>query len=428
MPGLRSLLIVCVSLAAACGGDPVRHTPDAPPGSPDAYVDAVASHLVSIAVTLGGVGAPGITVHFQNADSTVVSSTVTDAQGTASAMMADGGYVTASEPIAPNELYTWAGVKGGDHLQLDRPERPPSMFTLTFNADSNDVSVSYYIFHSNCSRAIRVIPSGSTISLSSCGPTIDVLVEAVDGAGNTLSAFFHPDVPVTDGATVALTDTLTLVTNTTLNFTNVADVMGGSLYVRGQLASPKGVVHAFPPKSLTQTAGAATATVPLPTFTGALQIIETDTMVTQNGDQHVIDWKPQAATYNLDVEAALLQSYDSFPQFDPTTHSFTWTLTGTTTQGDFVIGSANILRELAGRSWYWTIAAPATGTTLALPVIPAGTFDFNPAATDIGSLNQLITAKIPGGYDAARARVLSVDSPADFTAGTSGTIVYERVN
>src|SRR5438477_610598 len=118
-----------ILLVAACGGDPVHHIPDAPPPI-DAAPDAPpVSGPVTLTVISNGVPQQNVRVLFENADNSLVASTTTDANGTASATMTAGGSVTAIDPYTttqplplgvppPAELRTYVGVKPGDKLKL----------------------------------------------------------------------------------------------------------------------------------------------------------------------------------------------------------------------------------------------------------------------------------------------------------------------
>src|SRR5580692_6118283 len=99
---MRSTCLLAV-LVMACGGDGNTHrladgAVDSPKMvTPDA---APVSGTVTVIVTLDGVPAPNAQVYFQNADSSLVSggSALTDANGSASATMVAGGFVTVLEP------------------------------------------------------------------------------------------------------------------------------------------------------------------------------------------------------------------------------------------------------------------------------------------------------------------------------------------
>src|SRR5438067_10053739 len=99
MLGRAWLVVVLVS---ACGGG---HAPF-PNGSPDALppdtlppmtADAMPTS-VTIAVTLNGMPVSNVPAYFQAADSTLAGAATTDAQGTAGAILATGGFVTVIEP------------------------------------------------------------------------------------------------------------------------------------------------------------------------------------------------------------------------------------------------------------------------------------------------------------------------------------------
>src|SRR6266850_7919223 len=113
-------------LVAACGGG---HTPfpngvpDGPPPDtlPQSTGDAMVN-AVTIAVTDVGMPVANASVYFQNPDSSLVSGLTTDAHGTASALVADDGFVTVIEPgdaSGISKLVTFAGTRPGDVLHLD---------------------------------------------------------------------------------------------------------------------------------------------------------------------------------------------------------------------------------------------------------------------------------------------------------------------
>src|SRR5262245_56512944 len=91
--GLASLLAACSHHPPFPNGAPDAGSADALPTTPDAAPSAV-----TMTVTLRGATVPGTAVYFQNADSSLVLAATSDANGTASAMLAAGGYVTVIEP------------------------------------------------------------------------------------------------------------------------------------------------------------------------------------------------------------------------------------------------------------------------------------------------------------------------------------------
>src|SRR5437870_5291296 len=85
---------------------------------------------VDVQISDGATPTAGIHVIFQAADDSVLEDTMTDAAGYANAEMPNGGNVSIirtyplpmdpQEPPTPAEVYTYLGVKGGDHIVLSR--------------------------------------------------------------------------------------------------------------------------------------------------------------------------------------------------------------------------------------------------------------------------------------------------------------------
>ena len=237
---------VLALLLVGCGDDGVRHTPDATvhdgPVTPDAPVDA-APTPVTITTTVDGSPVGGVHVYFQNADSTVVLATVTDATGTASAVMAAGGYVTAINPYTPlavgrtnDELDTFLGVKPGDHLQL-ATHLTSTAVTVTVTAPLDPAAnVGSYDVFTPCGSSALTIPStggppSATMPLYNCGATTDFLVVSYDNSTNPqpLDFFFVPNVAAAAQSTIDFTaHTYGAVPTRTYTMTNPGTLSGFS--------------------------------------------------------------------------------------------------------------------------------------------------------------------------------------------------------
>ena len=88
--------LACLVLLVACGDDGSRHISDAPLQQPDGPpgIDA-AIQPVTVTFTRNGAPVADTRVYFQNADSSVAGTPMmTDATGTASAVVGVGGSVT----------------------------------------------------------------------------------------------------------------------------------------------------------------------------------------------------------------------------------------------------------------------------------------------------------------------------------------------
>src|SRR4051812_646376 len=98
---MRTALASVVLLVAACGDDGgVRHLDGGPTiDSPMMMIDApVVPQPVTVTVTSGGTPQADVKVYFLANDSSVISNTLTDSAGVASAVMPNGGTVTAVDP------------------------------------------------------------------------------------------------------------------------------------------------------------------------------------------------------------------------------------------------------------------------------------------------------------------------------------------
>ena len=438
---MRSVLAVLI-LVAACGDDGVHHLADAPPapdGSPDGSPDGPVTGPVSLTVTSLGTGVMGVPVYFQNADSSLVAMMMTDATGTATATMGAGGYVTAINPLPPlptfllgngDDLRTFAGVKPGDHLRLEQTAAPTALFfTVTVPVDAN--ATEYKLYTSCSDGSIQdIFGSGSgftpTFDVFVYGCTqVDLAVVTFDINAAPSQAFFHADVAVADGATVALTDAYVAPTTYTINYSDVP-TGATSMVIDHLLASPRGgMVRTQGTTGVA--ASAASFTTVQPPVTGAVAVIRTTLVPAGIGTHLALDWGPQVNPTPLSLAAATLPDYSTMPALDIAGHGVTWTSAAGTSQPDFAIANLEIDRVSTKGFWFWTIVAPYTGTAITLPVLPAPDAEHNPVTDDTAVFRDLITAKVPGGYDAVRNTVLTFNGPEGVVAGASGHALIENL-
>lgn len=428
-------------MVAACGDDGVRHTPDAAPHdgpvTPDGPVDAAGTPVTITTMRAGAVPVMGVHVYFQNADGTVVLATTTDATGTASAVMAAGGSVTAIDPYTPpafggtfDSLFTFEGVKPGDHLQLTQPPVPTTI-QVTVGAPDVTGGVSYTAY-STCNKngqqltappppptrrpAVIAAPESAAMTLTSCGATADFLIVAYDDAGQASNMIYAPNIAVSDGGTVDLTaSTYTAGMTRTYTFNNVPALR--SLSVEDDLVSPMGRIYPALNETPSDTIN-PTITMTEPVFTGAGSLMQT----LYNGaggidQQMLLDWGPWASTFTTDVGARALYDYNAPPTFDPTTHAAS--IGEDTSAGNAPDFTATFLSAFRGsRSWTWSVIAPHAAS-VTLPTLPTDVFDFNIGSGDSPAVSAWVTGKVPGGYDAIRAVLFSTTGPQDIALGST---------
>ena len=429
-----SLLLFLV----ACGGDGVRHTPDAAThdaaaidGAPDAAPDAPAG-AVTITVTKSGAAASGVTVYFLNADDSVVSATMTDANGVASAVMAAGGSVTVVEPFLavgrnpPDELSTFLGVQPGDHLHLDGATFGQFVVTYTGPRSTNTNAVSYSVFSpcliNGSTNGVNLGSAGSAqLNLNLCGATTDFVEIAYDASGNPLEYMRATGVAVTPNGTVDLTaQTYTAVTPKTYTYTNVPASYRQPQIVQSLATITGSLDYA---ESFAGSAAAPT-TRGIPAFSGAIDITTTTIFNGQAGVQNFIDWGPVASTYTLDVGARALPDFTAAASYAAATHQVMLNEAAGGVTPDFARLAIDANRPSDFRYWTWVIVAPHA-TAITLPTLPTTTYDYNIAATDNVTNVDVVIGKVPGGYDAVRARLASFQSFLQFIASLTGEMTLE---
>ena len=413
------------ALLAACGDDdPARHLDGGVTiDSPEALIDAPTAP-VTLTIKRNGVAQSNIVVHFQNADSTLVATEMTDGSGTASHVMAPGGYVSAIDPyvvaagLPTSQVYTFAGVKPGDHLQLGNRTSGNISMTVTLPVQSGS-EITKYVMDSACSpfhTAYNSSGSGSSpvFSLpfhSTCTNT-DVLVAGLNDSDDVVAFFFVPDVTVTaNGALNYSSKTYSTPTSRSYTYNTATGLTPVEL--TQFIGSAKGAVM----RIFHSTTGTPnTATVPLPNFTNAIGLTEATTRSIAESQHEILDWGPLVTTpLTSDVGARKLVDV-SAPSFDAATHTLSWTEgTGVAPDGDYVGIFVN--RTLPSNNNFgveWRMVAPHTGASAKFPTLPVGPVDYNADDDDIVDPIVLLLAKLPpAGYDAMRANGFDFDGILD---------------
>lgn len=440
--GVMHKSLVVLALLVGCGDDGVNKLPDAPLAPDDASIDAPTTGAVTLTIVQDGNPQVDIDVFFLAADNSLVAKVPTNAQGVATATMGLGGSVTVVDPFltksSTRDVRTFVGVKPGDNLRLTSgntaAQNASTNFTLTLPVDG---AASSYEVHTSCGTVYFSGGSGSgsggtTIggptTLYGCGATIDLLVEIFDANGAPIGSIYKAAVALAEGGTIDLgADVYTTpVPTSTINWSNVPAGFTG-IDARVGLATSKGVLRTTGLPSVTVTAGAGSTTFARPAVTSGIVITDSQPFPSNLIGRHgVYDWAPQGAgAIALDFSAALLGTYSTMPSVSPATRTVTWAA-GPGATPDLAWATIRANRPSGQTlSWEWSIVVPYASTTFTLPLLPTDIAQFNFTATDNANVNELITAKVPGGYDAVRATILTSNGPDEFVAGASGRIVFE---
>jgi hypothetical protein len=376
-------------------------------------------------------GAPkaGVHVYFLGADSSVVATVDTGADGAASAVMAAGGSVTALDAFPLGDpgahgLFTYLGVQPGDHLSLARSDRGSASFTLT--APSVASATNYDVFttcgNDTIAPDLAGGPSASgVVELEGChgGADIAILARHVDSGtqvSTPLSGLFHAGAVLSGAAPVNLTDAY--VAPTDMHFTYMNVPTGAQLDVQHAPLLAHGPLGPFEP---TVQGGTGTLTEPtVPAASAAVLTSLDDTLDTLE----VLEWGPSSADYTLDLSGAPLPEILGRPAYDFATARVTWSEAAQGATPDATITVIEATRSAASQEWAWFVVGPHTTGEITLPRLPTDVASWTPVAGDTAFIDHVSNVKLTGGYDALRARTIDVSSTdLALVAGSSGRFV-----
>ena len=372
-----------------------------------------------------------VLVHFQNADSSLVASMMTDATGTASALMAAGGFVTAINPWGATntfEIDTYASVKPGDHLVLHKQTATFYDVSITPLFDGTTGATNYQ-FYSTCSFAQGNLliapqaiapPTPSSVQMNNCGTSADTLLATTDMTSTFLDFIYAPAQAVASGGSIDFTGkTYTAAPGRSLTITN-NPMPTAQLQITDALAVTGGLLLQ---QVVSATGSPATQSVNVPSIATATSIDSTSYRgaFATNG---LIEWAPYSTSYSSDLGSKLLGDFATAPLFDQPTHTIKWTAAAGVTP-EFVVGAIQAHRLSNDVFWNWYVAAPSA-TSIAYPVLPTVPFDYNVGSADVVGVLSLSAATVPGGYDAVRSTILST-SVSSFVAGPSGSIAVQTL-
>jgi len=233
-------------------------------------------------------------------------------------------------------------------------------------------------------------------------------VLVLDAQGAPLDYIWKPGTAVADQMSLDLTaETYTASTarSYTLDHTPTA---ASSLSVQDALVTARGPIFRLytshdlsggPPTAFTQN---------MPAFTGAFDVVATSELpAAASSSRNIVAWGPYAGTFTVDYAANLVADFASFPMFDAGTHQLTWTEAGGAIGAQLSIANLYVSRPTPANAWRWTIVAPHVSATIAYPVLPTDLYDYNVAATDNVTIEDVLIANVPGGYNTVRPDVLS---------------------
>jgi hypothetical protein len=386
-------------MAMACTGD--ISTGDDTGGDPPGGGTTPPNTAVELVVHDGQTPQPGVTVIFQHADGTLAAETTTDANGLATTDLADGGSITVvrsfpaiddQTPAPPPEVYTYVGVKPGDHLALGRTtdEYGTASAVLVNMPTGTNGTVKVA---APCGAGEGTAPQ-IAITVRTCSPQIGVYAE--DGGRNAVfkRVAFGENIDLTTESFVGpLSSTISAINVTTGTTVTVEQRLGAdgvSYYSSGA-----------------KRVDATTATVTMPPL-HQMELLSLVSISGTNETQIVANRTMYSSDTNIvDASAGLISTVTAPTYADG---EVTWTEAGPGADG--VLAALHVSpKAIDGEPYVRMILAPHTGPTLTVPVLVGSAAAYNPVTGDQVS-TQLGLVQVTGGYDALRTRGFADDQTA----------------
>lgn len=375
-------------------------------GVADAATDGPAVGDATVAVTLDGVAQSGVRVNFQATDGSLTSEAMTDSNGVATGEVHTNAMVTVA--IGPNDLVTITGVNPGEQVVLKnrKPFDSTAVTTAAFGASSE--ATNKYFYRADVGEANGESTYVTAVNMTSGTRTLDVsrgsldamgrfnLVAAVYDMNNKLIAYSSTNrTPSSTGTTTATVPTpwrtdiseLTVSiagapTDTTTLSVVSTNEQSGMLYVPSNF--PVGSPY---PGSAPIANG--TATVVVPYLAGFGDYVHTRAIVKFAGSTYYerMDLVRRVArpAPAFTIASGDLPARIGSPALDatvPTRPVITWTLSGSTANGDANSVDLN-WKDASAATYRWHVYLPPDATTVTFPEVSASIAAQAPAQTSM---------------------------------------------
>jgi hypothetical protein len=421
--------------------------PDAADATPDAIEEPPPPTTVEVLVVNAAGPEMGVTVVFSDATGALITTGVTDANGTVVQQLAAGSQVTAElgQSYAPN-LVTVAGVKPGDVLKLlDGPFLSnQGVAEVTFNGLA-DASASDYLLSSgvcgvDTDGGTGTFDYGIGPQCTNASGQFPVLAQANGGAG-TLAWQSGKGNLVTDGGVSPVNLSSATWSTTfgteTLTLTNVGDGVGPYTAFTEYASSDSvsSVPYSVTNFGLNQLdAGLFESTFTIHPGLGDFDQAEVEYQITQSGGNSLlaIATRVSATTAGSPSASVTIDVSDVLPAItgatldatNPGQPKFAWTSAAplSVSAATFVQAQWTEALDDAGtvRTGTWTVIVPASQMSATAPQIPSAS-GFGPGARSTWPATFPIVFSMNGDgfstYDTVRALAARVGS--SLSAGSS---------
>jgi hypothetical protein len=413
-------------------GNVKSNPPDS--GVDDAAPDGPSIGEATLEVKLGGLATPGLEVVFNDSQGAVVTETMTDAAGIATATVNVGAMVTVA--VSANELITITGVVPGDHILLKNP--PPydstTASSVTFGASQEATGKSFYRADLGDDEYV------TTVNMTTGTRQLDLLRGNIDAAGkmHMVAGTYDEKNNLINYSFVA-NYTPNLGGTTTVNFpqpwrSDIVDInvtlsgapADASLLVVNSANEQTGFLYApssFAGADQSSVAGGnAAVTVPyLGSFGDFVQTTAELRFMAPATENFV--WARRvprpAGAFVIDAGAAPRLGAAALDTTTPTRPVASWTVTG-----DAAAGDASIVRmawrDSGGGSFTWHAYVRPDATTVTFPAVSAAIGPQAPSQTSIFTQVDTVLHNLEplAGFDAFRAAPpIDFDNPLTLPLG-----------
>ena len=358
-PGVRTmygLAIVAVLAGLGCGDGRMVGS-DA-----EVQVDAGNRGIVRVKVT-GFVEKAGLHVYFQESDSTLSLSTLTDANGVATGRLGPDGFVTLVAGREPTlTLWTYAGVQPGDELEFFEPDVVDTQTpTESISVFASNAGAPPLTLRTSCGVQLTiadVLPVALLMPV--CSDRMDFLLEV----GQVYRYARDVNVDIVQPRVDFVGDYIEYPVSTV----TVTDVPRSGTVTQALIGQGFALETTYADAEPAN--GVVTAHLGLPLPPGATLLTELDLNV-DFSDQHIIDWRPATTQVEFHYGDVTVARATEAPRYDASTTSIVWS-EDSGTPGNLIRATLHWLDGMHSRTRNWVIVGPrGDEPVLRVPLLPA---------------------------------------------------------
>ena len=343
---------------------------------------------------------------------TTLSSGVTDANGIASAVVPAGSSVTIQAGPAsvssPPDLFTFLDVKPGDDLVIGNPNGLGDTNTVNITIPTSGAASSYQIA-SACGSTTGAGPTIAAAFSTAC-TTTDLIVSALDMSGDPIGQLYAPNISLTNGSSLSLSETYSDPTSVTFAATNLAGFVEAYDMTAGVAdgTTVVGAAYYDAGQQFTNTPPAANSSIlNVPAFSGPTFVWGVDVGAIEGESVIVLGREANPGDETLDFSTITIPTIDGdIASYEGVVaNAISWTEDGT---GSVDAARVDIAVSLAAAGFNWHIVGPHAAASLAVPTLPNSLAIGDLSAASGVSITSIALYQVPHGWDVLRANIFAM--------------------